>query len=72
MTYYTLQVHYNGPKEKEVMEFKDIESTTLEILRKAIFQSGIKIQTSPTTHEWISPFRINTAFAIKQDKKFAD
>lgn len=77
MNYYTLQIHYGDTKENKIEELKDLNPGTMEekawikALREKLFTSGFHVRTSPSTLEFISPFRIHTAFLIRQDKKYS-
>jgi len=75
MDYFTLQVTYNtqGHKigETEIIEFKDIGGwQAVKDFQKAIWVSGIRLQTTPTAWELIAPFRIIKAIVIKQEFKY--
>lgn len=76
MNYYTLQIHYHGTTKVEIEELKDLHCDTMEetawikLLRERLYMSGFTIRTSPSTVEFISPLRINTAYLIKQDRKY--
>lgn len=77
--YYTLQIHYGTLAAPEIYETKDLAYDTgsavaehlwRERICERIYAHGFVKQTSPGTWELISPLQINTAFLIKQDKKF--
>lgn len=76
MTYYTLQIHYGGTEKPKIEERKDLhipEGKTFyaweQEIRHGLFTRGFSVSTSPTAWEFISPFRIHTAYLIQQDKK---
>jgi hypothetical protein len=74
--YYTFQIHY-GPSDKPlVFEAKDLFPGTQDFiywsrdLRSKLFTTGFMIQSTEICWEFISPFRIHTAYLIKQEGKF--
>lgn len=82
MTYFTLQITYLCPSTEQlnktcIEERKDLcaPDNTPEIewkrtLQQRLYTFGFQVQTAPGTWEFISPFRVITAFLITQDKKY--
>ncbi len=76
MNYYTLQIHYGDSKKPDVEERKNLSSgftddtQWIADLRKSLYITGFAKKTSPTTYEFVSPFRIHTVFLIKQPHKY--
>jgi len=77
--YYTLQIVYNlvNTSGSKVEERKDLhpdgtpESIWIRSIREKLFASGFQVNTSPTTIEFIAPYRIREVFLILQPGKFA-
>lgn len=76
MDYYTLQISYGTLSEKKIEEFKDLTPGGLDLntwitsIRERLFKTGFHIRNSPIAYEFISPFRINVVYLIKQDGKY--
>lgn len=77
MNYYTLQIHYGDSKKPDVEERLNLspavdgsDTSWISELRKSLYTTGFAKKTSPTTYEFVSPFRIHTIFLIKQPHKY--
>lgn len=77
--YYTLQITYSlvNTSGTKVEERKDLtpEGTPVSIwirtIREKLFTTGFQVNTSPTTIEFVAPYRIREVYLIKQPNKFA-